>query len=261
MGLALIAGQGGLPPVLVQRLPDVHLCELEQFPSDVARDIPRQVFRLEHLGSFVAGLASRGITRLCMAGAVRRPAIDPALIDAATVPIVPRLQAALARGDDGTLREIIALFEEAGIAVIGAHELVPELLPPVDESASVAREDVAAATEALHAMAARDLGQALVIRDGTVIAQEDDRGTDAMLADLADGHARGGVLFKAPKPGQELRVDMPLIGVETARGAARAGLAGIAIPCGGVMVLDMAAVVARLDRSHMFLTVLPEDAL
>jgi DUF1009 family protein len=62
-----------------------------------------------------------------------------------------------------------------------------------------------------------------------------------------------GVLWKAPKPGQDLRVDLPALGPETVRRAAAAGLAGIAWPAGGAVVLDRAAMVAAADAAGLFL--------
>ncbi|HAW48139.1 MAG TPA: DUF1009 domain-containing protein, partial [Roseovarius sp.] len=72
MGLALIAGQGGVPPhlvrVLLARGEVPVLCEVEQFPSQVTGDMPRLGFRLETFGSLLAELRARGVMRLCMAG-------------------------------------------------------------------------------------------------------------------------------------------------------------------------------------------------
>jgi DUF1009 family protein len=67
--------------------------------------------------------------------------------------------------------------------------------------------------------------------------------------------AAGGVLVKAPKPAQDRRADLPAIGPGTAEGAARAGLAGIVVQAGGVMVLDLPATVAACDRAGLFLWV------
>ena len=71
----------------------------------------------------------------------------------------------------------------------------------------------------------------------------------------ARAQAQGGVLFKAPKPGQDRRVDLPPIGPATAMRAAKAGLEGIVIEAGGVMVLDQPQTVAILDKMEMFLWV------
>ncbi|KPP88885.1 MAG: hypothetical protein HLUCCA08_13845 [Rhodobacteraceae bacterium HLUCCA08] len=298
--LALIAGQGGLPPhlarVLMARGEVPVLCELEQFPSEVTGDLPRIGFRLETLGTFLKQLHAQGVTRVCLAGAMRRVPVDPGLIDAATAPLVPRLSAALAKGDDGALRDIIALFEERGLAVIGAAEIAPDLLPPAGVMCGTpgvgVAEDIATARAALERMGRADLGQAVLVRAGRVLATEDDRGTDAMLVDMAprtpdrggtdlwdmvedaataaldwlsgpaqpeppDYPAEGAILYKGPKPGQELRADMPVIGPATAMKAAEAGLAGIVIETGGVMLLDTPAVQQVLDGHDMFLWVHP----
>lgn len=305
MTLALIAGQGGLPPHLVRvmlaRGEVPVICEIEQFPSDVKGELPRLSFRLETLGSFIATAKDIGVTQVCMAGAMRRPPIDPSKIDAATMPLVPKVQAALANsGDDSTLRIFTEIFEEAGIEVIGAADIDPSLLPPEGVTGTLpdgVEQDSAVAEAALAELAAADAGQAVVVRKGRVIAREDARGTDAMLSDLCPGtpdhgmsddpfdmiggvldsvadwlsgpvaEARaaedtsdGGILFKAPKPAQELRVDMPLIGLGTVMRAAEAGLAGIVIEAGGVMILDPDGVAEVLRAQGMFLWVRPRDA-
>jgi DUF1009 family protein len=71
----------------------------------------------------------------------------------------------------------------------------------------------------------------------------------------AQAIAAGGVLVKAPKPAQDRRADLPAIGPGTVAGAARAGLAGIVVAAGGVMVLDLPATVAACDRAGLFLWV------
>lgn len=301
MTIALIAGTGGLPPVLAQSVlrdrRELVLCEMRGFPSEVDEDITRVPFRIETLGTFLATLTSMGVTQVCMAGAVQRPDVDPSAIDPATAPLVPRLMAAMAKGDDGTLREIIAIFEEAGFSVIGAHELAPELLPMPGVLTQTAPRDLtaelAAAEAALADMGRADMGQAVLTRDGAVIAREDARGTAALLADFstaltgdADGNnsflgilndaisstaawvsstlhpldalpGAGAVLYKAPKPNQILVADMPVIGPDTAMQAAEAGLDGIVVAAEAVLVLDLDQVLTILDGQQMFLWVRP----
>jgi UDP-2,3-diacylglucosamine hydrolase len=94
-----------------------------------------------------------------------------------------------------------------------------------------------------------------------VLAVEAAEGTDAMLARCAGlreigrikQRARSGVLVKAPKPGQEERVDLPTIGPETVRNAAAAGLAGIAVAAGRVLMAEHAATIAAANRHGLFL--------
>lgn len=258
MTLALIAGTGRLPELIAARhRPRIYALE-GQAPH---LDIPIEGFRLETLGSTIAAMKAAGVTRLCLAGAIHRPVIDPARIDAATLPLARRIAAAIGHGDDGALRAIIALFEEAGLTVVAAHDLCPDLLPrpgiPTKRQPTEAHEtDAARAAEVVAALGALDIGQSCVAARGQVLAVEALPGTDAMLATLNDRPAslpKGGVLYKAPKPGQDRRVDLPTIGAGTLRNAAQAGLDGVAIEAGDVLMLDAEATIAEADAHNLFI--------
>ena len=289
--LALVVGGGALPAAVAnaQTVPPL-VCVLEGHdPDQIAVDIR---FRIEHLGSLLEQLRARDVTEVCFCGAITRPEIDPAQIDAATAPMVPVLAAAVAEGEDSALRAVVGLFETAGFEVRAAHDLAPDLLPKagvhsVTQPSAQVASDLPVAKAVSGAQGAADLGQACVVRAGRVIAREDARGTDAMLSDISGaaclgddpfgamldlaGEAldsaadwlsgpeapkrEGGFLFKAPKPGQDLRVDLPTIGPDTVRNAARAGLDGIVIAKGGVILLHPAEVRDILDQVGMFLWV------
>ena len=289
--LALIAGTGELPVALVARLPTRPLiCAMAGFRPAITPDI---TFRIEHLGSFLDELRARGVTAVCMAGAVQRPAIDPAAIDAATEPLVPRITAAIAKGDDGALREIIRIFEDAGLDVRAAHDIAPDLLPQagVLSRAPVTfdhRRDAVLAEQTLAQMGQRDEGQSCIVRGGRVLAREGQDGTDAMIGRFVpdndplwaavdglgavlgaaaewlsgdDGEptdTRGAIVFKGPKPDQDRRADLPVIGPQTAQGAVRAGFAGLVIEADGVMVLDLKSVTQILDDAGLFFWVRPK---
>ena len=290
--LALIAGRGQLPGhVVATHGAPVIVAALEGFaPDHLTPDI---TFRVERLGSFIADLKARGVTEICMAGAIGRPKLDPAMIDAATMPLVPRMMQALGQGDDGALRVVIAMFEEAGLTIRAAHEICPDLLmsagvptqaQPGPQHDGAARLGMATIAQ----MGRSDTGQACVIRRGDVLAREGADGTDAMLARLGCGTTNsdpdpltwgftvltdaattaldwlggreatansGAILVKAPKPQQDRRVDLPTIGPGTAMRAADAGLDGIVIEAGGVIVLDQDAVLRILDERGLFLWV------
>ncbi len=298
--LALIAGTGDLPSALLTRLETPPLiCALE---GNRPQHNPDIWFRIEGLGDFLDVLSHRGVTHICMAGAINRPEIDLSKITAKTQPLVPQIAQALGAGDDGALRAVIAIFEGQGLTVQAAHEIAPDLLPPegvATTQAPAARHhgDAQAGEAAIAALGAADIGQACIVRMGQVCATEDADGTAAMLdrfhddtpsaqstpydpllfpiemasdavtaaADWLSGNdgpqpvlADDGILFKAPKPDQDRRADLPVIGPDTAMQAAEAGLAGIVIEAGGVMVLDLPGVVQILDAQKMFLWVRPK---
>ena len=256
--LAVIAGTGALPAEVAARAPGRPLiCAMAGSEPDMVD--PEVTFRFEQLGTFLERLKAAEVTEICMAGAVRRPNIDPSAIDAATMPLVPVLQGALAAGDDGALRAIIGIFEQAGFAVRAAHEVAPDLLmaegvPTKVQPGELDKADAVRGAEIVAAMSAADIGQSCAVRGRQAIAVENLFGTDWMLNALRqrpDG--QGGLLFKAPKPSQDRRADLPTIGVSTAEAAAAAGLSGIVLEAGGVIVLDQEAVIAACDRLGLFL--------
>lgn len=258
--LALIAGTGVLPDALVSSLPERPLiCAMEGFePDTLTADL---VFPLEQLGSFIADLKSRGVTDLCMAGAVQRPVVDPTRIDTATMPLVPILQKAIQSGDDGALRAVIGIFEDAGLTIRAAHEIAPDLLPPLGcltqtQPSEADLKDADRAAGILRSLGAADIGQACVVLKGQALAVESIFGTAWMLQSLTQRpDAGGGVLFKGPKPNQDRRADLPAIGPDTVSGAVAAGLSGIVIEKGGVIVLQRGRVIEECDRLGLFLQV------
>lgn len=255
--LALIAGTGDLPAAVLGSRTDVVVCAMQGFPPVVPVDM---TFRIEHLGGFLDQLIARGVTEVCFAGAIKRPIIDPAEVGPDTAPLIAVILDAIRKGDDGALRAIIGIFEARGLTVVAAHDLARHLLP-VAGVLTTARPDAdimraaVVGERVITRLGALDQGQACVIGPSDVLAEEGPEGTDAMLSALSG--ATDAVLYKAPKPDQDRRADLPVIGPATATAAAKAGLRAIAIEAGGVMVLDAASVTRILDDHGMVLWVRP----
>jgi DUF1009 family protein len=117
----------------------------------------------------------------------------------------------------------------------------------------------------IETLGAHDIGQAVVVADGYVVAVEAAEGTDLLLERVADLRARGrltvpagrGVLVKAPKPGQDRRFDLPAIGPATVEGARRAGLAGIAVIAGATIVAEPQRAARLADEARLFVAGIP----
>lgn len=264
----MIAGKGALPASLVAAMPERPLvAALEGFaPDGLAVDL---TFRVERLVPFLRALADQGVGRVIFAGAVQRPRLDPALLDPGTAELLPRLMQAMAAGDDATLRAVLEVFADFGFTVAGVEEVAPALLPgagvlagaitPRDEA------DAARAAEIVAALGAVDVGQGAVVVQGLCLAVEALPGTDAMLdavAGLKPGlrpdPSRGrGVFYKAAKPGQDRRIDLPTLGPDTLRAVSVAGLGGIAFQAGSVICLDLPAMQRLAGELGLFLWARP----
>ncbi|KZY35702.1 hypothetical protein A3731_02435 [Roseovarius sp. HI0049] len=244
--LAILACAGALPVAIAKANPDAMIITLEGIPSELEAQSERH--RLEQIGTLFAAMKQAGIDRMVFAGSLVRPALDPSAFDAEMTAIAPRLMTALQMGDDGLLRTVIEIFEDQGFSVVGAHQVLPSLTADADlrigpDPDAAAKADIARATEILRGLAPLDLGQACVVAGGQCLGIETIQGTDALLhfvaatpPELRRDHR--GVLVKAAKSGQDLRIDMPTIGPRTVEAVADAGLAGLVIEAGKVMILD-----------------------
>ncbi|MCA1406873.1 LpxI family protein [Ensifer sp. IC3342] len=269
--LAIIAGAGALPR---------HVAEAarrqgeDPFIIALSREADADWTGFDHvllaIGDFAAisrTFEKEGIDRVVLSGGVRRRPewrdIRPTLRTLAKVPSV--LRTLVSGGDDAVLRMAMDLIEASGARVIGAQEVVPNLLAdtgplgahvPTDDD----RRDIEAGIAAANALGALDVGQGAVAVGGRVIALEGAEGTDAMLARVAALKAEGrvstrhrGVLVKLCKPQQDERADLPSIGPSTVAGAEAAGLAGIAVEAGRALVLERSQLVNKADKSGLFI--------
>ena len=262
MTLALIAGNGALPAALVARLPEAPLmCVFEGCtPQGVTPDLS---FRLETIGTLLQELTQRGVDKVCLVGGLERPVLDPSKLDAATRPLVPKVMAALQQGDDGALRIAVGLFKDAGMTVLSAQQLAPDLLARAGVLSAATpneavRENADVGARYIAEMGPRDIGQACLVADAGVYAMEGSAGTDALVAGAGTALAgRQAILFKGPKPDQTRLVDLPTIGPETVRRAIDASLAGIVVEAEGVLMLDRATCVEMADAAGLVLWVRP----
>ena len=239
---AILAGSGALPGLLLAAGP-ARVVRFLGVPCDVQGAAIEA--RFEQLGGLFEALKAEGVTELCLAGAMARAAFDPAALDPVTMGLVPRLMAAQGQGDDALLRTVVTILEEQGFTIRAAHEIRPDLLAGDGAMAGEARPDgdAARARDVLAALGPLDVGQAAVAAKGQMLGIETLQGTDAVLRFVAETRpGSGGVLVKRAKPGQDLRVDMPAIGPQTVHLAAEAGLSGIEVQAGSVLLLDRKAV-------------------
>jgi UDP-2,3-diacylglucosamine hydrolase len=202
-----------------------------------------------------------------LVGAVRRPGFSALLSAYSLLRNMHEVKEVITRGDDQVLRGAVMLLEERGHRVVGAHELAPDLVasqsligkltPNADDC-----ETIGFGLDLLKSLSDFDIGQGAVIARRHVLAIEGPEGTDRMMRRVMKmrqswfglrRREEGGVLIKAAKRGQDLRVDMPTIGPRTVMEAAKAGLSGIAIGAGSTFVLEQEKTLRTADRLGLFL--------
>lgn len=267
--VAIIAGGGTFPLEVAEAARasgrDVTVIGLRGFADKVLRRFPYVSVDMLDPAALLAALRQSAPACVVLAGAVTRP--GPLAIGSVFSAYRNRedLARILSAGDDRLLRGVVNLIEEAGFRVAGAQEIAPSVLAPegplgTAEADPESVEDIGRGRALLAAMAPWDIGQAVVVSRGRVLAVEGPEGTDATLQRVADLQRRrrvkldgqGGVLVKIPKVGQDLRIDLPAIGPRTVERARAAGLSGIAVQAGGVVLVDRAGVIREADKAGLF---------
>jgi DUF1009 family protein len=273
--LAIVCGGGSLPFAVAEAARrqgrGVVLFALRGWadPGRVA-SYPHHWVRFGQLGRFCRAARREGCRDVVFIGSVVRPSLWQVWPDLAAMRLLPRIIAMFRGGDDHLMSGIMQVFEECGFRPVGAHEIAPEILMPEGavgrfQPSESNRADIALGLALLRAIGRFDVGQATIVADGHVLAVEAAEGTDEMLAQVAElrrkGRIRsaGGVLVKAPKPGQDRRIDLPTIGPQTVAGAARAGLAGIAVVAGEAIMAEAGQVTQAADRERIFIVGMRPD--
>ena len=269
--IAILAGAGQLPVQLLDHLErtgrEVRVLAFRGFAEAELERRAHATVDLLDLKTIMSTLEGWRPEAVSLVGAVRRPGFSALLSAYSLLRNMHEVKEVIARGDDQVLRGAVMLLEERGHRVVGAHELAPDLVasralsgtcsPQADD-----REAITVGVDLLQSLSAFDIGQGAVVARRHVLAIEGPEGTDRMLRRVMKmrqswfglrRREEGGVLIKAAKLGQDLRVDMPTIGPRTVAEAARAGLSGIAVGAGSTFVLEQEKTLRTADRLGLFL--------
>jgi DUF1009 family protein len=277
-----IAGNGAQPAPLA------ILCGGGDFPTAVARAAAEQGrapllvgivgaadARIEafahvwvhvgEVGRLFGALKARGVGEIAIVGAMTRPEFSDLRLDWGALRRLAGLASLFRGGDNQLLVGISKFFEAEGVRVVGVHEIAPRLLAApgalgAQRPSARALADARRGRALLDALSPFDAGQAVVVANGRILAVEAAEGTDAMLARVAQLRGAGrlrlkggaGVLIKAPKRDQDLRLDMPAVGPATIERARAAELEGIALAAGRVLIADPDAFARAADEAGLF---------
>ncbi len=271
--LGILAGGGPFPVKVAAAARaagrEVFIVGLEGFvdPASLA-PWPHEIRRLGAASRIIAALRKNGCQDLVMIGPVRRPSLLDLRPDAEGAKLLARIGRAAFAGDDGLLAAVIRVLTEEGFRVIGAQEIIREVLAPAGvltktQPDAQAMADIRRGVDVVGLLGAADVGQACVVQQGLVLAVEAIEGTDAMLLRASDlrRDGIGGVLVKLVKPGQDKRADLPTIGANTVQNAAAAGLRGVAFEAKATILAEREVCLAAADAAGLFMLGLDPETL
>ena len=270
--LGIIAGGGELPMEIARAAiatgRDVFVLAVDEFADPVPHGIQSERKSIGKLGWCIARLRQLDCRDVVFAGHFKRPRDGNIRMrpDLGGIWFLVSNFGVLRRHNDGIHRAIASTFERAGFRVLSPLQAAPTLAASAGyltatRAAPALEQAFSRALNAARQHGASGQGQAVIFANGMTVAAETKAGTDAMLAGVAtlpeglrpDPAGGRGLFFKAPKPQQDRRIDLPTLGPATVRHVAKAGLGGIAFEAGGVICLSLDEMIAEADRHNIFL--------
>ena len=272
--LAIIAGGGSLSDIIIETA-EKKGWNLTVFAIGDLNITKNQDIRLIEMNRLDIGrifqiLKSQNIKNICMVGYIPRPNspkdyLNFRYLNVQTLSILFQSIGILRGGDASLFKKINSLLEKRGYKIIGASEIAPNLTlkEGLYSSKSVSKvefENIKKAKQCAEMTGYLDIGQAVVVKNGRVLAIEAAEGTDVMLERVAClggiSIKRGGVILKSAQINQDERVDMPTIGPNTIKNVVKANLSGIAITADNVIVLDFQKVIEMIEDNNLYFIVI-----
>jgi hypothetical protein len=250
--IGLIAGNGTFPLLVLRaaraRGHEVTVVAIEEEASRSIDSLAAELggarvhwISLGNLGGCIAALKAAGVSRAVMAGQVKHVKLFSAIVpDAALTTALGRLPT---QNTDALILAVAATLEEQGIMLMDSTALLPDLVArpgvmtaaPPDGRMSA---DFAFGYGVADAIAGLDVGQTIVVKDRAVVAVEAMEGTDAVIARAGKLAGPGTRVVKVAKPAQDMRFDVPVVGVATIRAMQAAGADGLSVDAGRTLVVD-----------------------
>ena len=272
--LAIIAGGGSLSGVIIEtaRKKGWNVTVFAIGDLNITKNQNISLIEMNRLdiGRIFQILKSQKIKNICMVGYIPRPNslkdyLNFRYLNVQTFSILLQSIGILRGGDASLFKKINSLLEKRGYKIIGASEIAPNLtlkegLYSSKRVSKVEFKNIKKAKQCAEMTGYLDIGQAVVVKDGRVLAIEAAEGTDVMLERVACLEAinirRGGVILKSAQINQDERVDMPTIGPNTIKNIVKANLSGIAITADNVIVLDFQKVIEMIEENNLYFIVI-----
>ena len=260
--IGIIAGNGRFPflalqgarslghDVTVVAVKEEAFPELEQAARDA--DASFHPVSLGHLGKCIKILKEDGVSRAVMAGQVKHSKIFSGIVpDLTLLSVLTRLKA---RNTDALISAVADVMRDHGIELLDSTVFLQPLLaaegvltsrPPTPQEA----EDFRFGYDVADTIAGLDVGQTIVVRNKAVVAVEAMEGTDEVIKRAGRLAGAGCCVVKVAKPKQDMRFDVPVVGIATIQVMIGAGASALSIDAARTLVIDGPKVFAAADQA------------
>ncbi len=208
-------------------------------------------------GEILELIKSKKCKKVLFAGNIVKPRISKLKLDLKGIYYIPRIVKASKLGDAAILKELIKILSENKIKVIKLNTYNPELTLnkgcyTKSKPSSTDKAIIKKGINKLNKSNAFNHVQALVINNEKVVSYETRKGTKDMLKSISNNKLHNKLLLKMPKSKQDLRVDLPTIGLDTIKDCKKARIKGIVIKAGQNIFLDKIEAIKYANKNNIF---------
>ncbi len=225
------------------------------------KDRKSYLVSIGQFGKIINILKENNCKKVLFAGKVHKPNFSKLRLDFKGIYYIPRIIKASKLGDAAILKEIIKILSQNKIKTENSLKFNPELSLKKGNYSKIKPNkedqlDIKKAIKTLNNLKQYNFSQGVVVRNKKVVSIEGKGGTKKMLEKSRSKKFRNhGVLVKFPKKKQDLRVDLPTIGLKTLKQSKTAGLKGIVIKSKQNVFLDETKCIKFADKNKMFISV------
>ena len=261
--IGLIFGETDFPKQILKRVKSKKRYLIIDFTKNkiFKKDKNSYSVSLGQFGKIIRILKENNCRKVLFAGKVKKPKFSKLQLDLKGIYYMPRIIKSSKLGDAAILKEIINIFKKERITTISSLSFNPELTLKKGNYSKTKpnREDkidIHKAIKALNRLGKYTFSQGTVVRNEKVIAIEGKGGTQKMLKKCKSKKFKNkGVLVKLPKKGQDLRIDLPTVGLKTLKQCKLAGLKGIVLKNKQNVFLEKNKCINFANKNKMFIMV------
>ena len=262
--LGIIAGDGDLPIQIIneckRQKKDFIVILINGHGKEISKNYnPEYIMNLSKIGKAIKFAKTSNITDLVMAGRIKRPPLKDMLPDIWTAKFLTKYGGRI-KGDNSVLTNLAKELEKEGFNILAPENFILKSLCPKgilgNHRPTVEnKKDIEIGFKIAKNIGRNDIGQSLIIQNGLVLTVEAAEGTDSMIArskTLKKGDS-GAIFIKVIKPGQDERLDRPVIGINTIKYIHKSGLDGMALEANSVIILNLNEVINYADSNNLFI--------
>ncbi len=258
--IALFLGEKDLP---IQILKKIKSKKLDYFIIDLTKnnkfkkDKNSYFINIGKFGKILKLIKSKKCKKVIFAGNIIKPKISKLKLDLRGLFYMPRIVKASKLGDAAILKVLIKILSENKIKVIKLNTFNPELTLKKGNYTKIRptffeKREIDKGVKILKKINSYNHTQAIIIRDNKIISRETRKGTKEMIKSVPKSKLKNGILIKLPKVQQDLRVDLPTIGIDTFKDCNKAGIKGIVVKANQNIVLNKEVSIKYANQNKLF---------